>query len=140
MEGNDKRYWSGNDDLSSVGIASDLDFGIYQEKMSRVLRRMGGLYSFEDIMDKIRTGHMQSFAHRNTWVVTEVHDYPRRRVLDILFLVGDIADVHVLHHKVVTFAEGCGATLIRAFGRPGWTIFVRAYNWEAVDVIYHKEL
>lgn len=112
----------------------------YLAMLSKALKRGGDLYTFDDIMEAIHTGDKQSFSHNQSWVVTEVHDFPRRRTLDVLLLVGDNDDFDVLHAKVMKFAEEVGATLVRAFGRSGWTKYAEANGWKVVDTVYYKDL
>lgn len=112
----------------------------YFARLSKALKRGGNLYTFDDIMESIYAGDKQSFSHNNSWAVTEVHDFPRRRTLDVLLLVGDSGDFAILHSKVMKFAEEVGATLVRAFGRSGWTKFAEANGWQIVDTVYYKDL
>ena len=113
---------------------------MYNRRMTALLERMGGLYTFADILDKIASGKMQSFSKGNTWAVTEIHDYPRRRVLDILFVVGDMDDLEDLYKTVIDFASSVDASLVRAHGRVGWVKFTKKYDWRVVEQVYYKDL
>lgn len=113
---------------------------VYHKKLARALDRMGGLYTVHDILARIAAGDMQSFAHGNSWVITSVVDYPRRRVLDVLVAVGDIDDILFLHDVVVDYASKVNASLIRAYGRPGWDQFVKQHKWRVVNHVYYKEM
>ena len=117
-----------------------MNYAVYHRKLAKALDRMGGLYTLNDILTRVAKGDMQSFAHNNGWVITCVVDYPRRRVLDILVAVGDLDDILFLHDVVVAYASKVNASLIRAYGRPGWDKFVKANKWHVVNHVYYKEM
>lgn len=108
-----------------------------QEKMERFLKLQGGLYSFEDIVELIKTGEMQSFCEGDTWVVTQVNNFPRKRVLSIVLAVGDIKDVKKLEPRVDEFAKEVGAELVMAFGRPGWGKHMHG-EWQTRYCVFDK--
>lgn len=118
-----------------------IDMGLtYFEKLEKVLARTGNLHTLDDVLEFIRVGKMQSFVRNNTWIITAINDYPRRRVLDVAYLVGDLDDAEVLHDDVVKFARDTECTMIRTYGRFGWKAYAEKHGWQAVDVIYVKDL
>jgi hypothetical protein len=86
----------------------------------RALVRAGDLYSLEDIIVRLADGRMQQFVQGESWLVTQVVDYPRARVLEFFLVVGSGPDLVYLEDQAVYYAISIGATQIRAFGRPGW--------------------
>ena len=114
----------------------------YHAKLARVLDRMGGLYTVNDIMTKIAQGTMQSFVEGDSWAITKISQFPRAKVVEILAVVGRLDEARVLHDRVLTFAEKEGATLVQAYGRTGWIDDARRRGWKvkAKNYIYHREL
>jgi len=114
----------------------------YEQKLARVLDRMGGVYNLGDIMERLDDGRMQAFAHRNSVLVTQVNCYPRAKALDFLVAVGDFEDAETLHDEALRFAAQHDISLIRAYGRRGWTPFIRDHGWRPVakNFVYVKEL
>jgi hypothetical protein len=92
----------------------------YHAKLARVLDRMGALYTLQDILSAIAAGRMQSFVVNNSWAITKVADYPRARQLELIAMVGDLADVDALHDKILAYADEVSAGLIATYGRRGW--------------------
>ena len=45
---------------------------VYHRKLARVLDRMGGLYTLNDILTMIAKGQMQSFVEGESWAVTQI--------------------------------------------------------------------
>ena len=92
----------------------------YEQKLARVLDRMGGVYLVDDILTAINEGKMQSFAVNNSWAITQVQDLPRARQLQLIAMVGDLADLDPLHDKILNYADEVNAGLLSTHGRMGW--------------------
>lgn len=117
---------------------------VYHRKLARVLDRMGGLYTLNDILTRIADGRMQSFVVNNSWAITEVQDFPRARQLLLVAYVGDLDDVDALHAKILAYADEVNASLLSTYGRRGW---LREGSWrrlgwrlKAQSQLYVKEL
>jgi hypothetical protein len=115
---------------------------IYHQKLARVLDRMGGLYTLNDILTAIAEGRMQGFAVNNSWAVTQVNDYPRARALQFVAMVGDLADRDELEAKVLDYARDINAELVSAYGRLGWIPHARELGWrlKARSYLFHKDV
>lgn len=109
-----------------------------RERVEQMLRDSGDLYGFEDILDLIREGKMQSFALNDSWAVTQICEFPRKRVLDIVFVVGDLDDLEVLESDLIGFAREHGIPMGWANGRMGF--MRKAFpGWEMVSATFMKE-
>lgn len=100
---------------------------VYHRKLARVLDRMGGLYTLNDILTLIAEGKMQSFVVNNSWAITKIADFPRVRQLELIAYVGDLADVDALHEKILAYANEINASLLSTYGRMGW---LREGSWQ----------
>lgn len=100
----------------------------YQAKLDRVLDRMG-IYHWRDIKERLDDGRMQSFAHGNSFLVTEINQFPRARTMDWLVAVGDIEDWEPIHDEALAFADKQNISLIRAYGRRGWLPRIEERGW-----------
>jgi hypothetical protein len=109
------------------------------KKLERALQMGHDLYTFDEIMDGIYAGKFQSFAHGDTWCVTRVYDFPRKRVLDIFLVVGNIGEFHILEEQVTEYAKGIGANKMTATGRLGFEGYLDR-GWKKTAVVYDKEL
>jgi hypothetical protein len=101
---------------------------------------MGGLYTVQDILANIRKGEFQSFVEGDTWAVTQVSDFPQKRVLDIVAVVGNLDEARILYHQVLAFAEDHGVKLVRADGREGWGPDAELHGWRKAGIVYYKDL
>lgn len=98
-----------------------------------MLELQGGLYTFEDIMQHIAEGKMQSFADGDNWVVIQVNVFPQKTVLDIVLVVGELEALKAMESQILAYKEKVGADLIVATARLGWTK-VPNDDWKPVSV------
>jgi hypothetical protein len=116
----------------------------YEQKLARVLDRMGSVYLVDDILTAINEGKMQSFVVNNSWAITQVQDLPRARQLQLVAMVGDLADLDPLHAKILNYADEVNAGLLSTHGRLGWLregSFERlGWRLKAKSQLYQKEL
>ena len=115
---------------------------IYHRKLQRALDYQGGLYALPDILERIAQGVMQSWVQGNSWAVTQISIYPRRRVLEIVAAVGDLGDCRILHGKILAFASEKNVDLVAAYGRRGWARDADRNGWKikSESYLYHREL
>lgn len=108
-------------------------------KVNRVLDASGGLYTFDDIMEAIEEGRMQSFTSGDSWIVTQVDHFPRKTVISITLAIGNIDECKAIMPKLEEFAKSVGATRIAGLGREGWWHFAEP-GWRRNGVWYEKDL
>lgn len=110
----------------------------YFRRLRIMLEKSGGFYTVEDILDHIHEGKMQSFATDRTWVVTQIHEFPRKKVLDIVFVVGEMEDLEELEPQLENFRREIQADMITATGRLGW---LKKYfkGWKPTSVNFVRE-
>ena len=109
------------------------------EKMKRALKIANNVYTLDDIMDHIKSGKMQGHVEGSTWAITQVHEFPRKKAVDILYVVGSLESSLKLENKIEHWARELGADLLTATGRSGWWDF-RTLGWKRNGVVYAKEL
>ena len=114
----------------------------YHHKLQRVLARMGGLYTLHDILQAIAEGKMQSFAQGDSVAITRVALYPRAKAVEVLAVVGSLDEARVLHDRVFEFAAREGASVVLAYGRPGWMPDARARGWKvkARNYVFQRDI
>jgi hypothetical protein len=114
----------------------------YEEKLSRILDRLGGLYTVDDLLTRIGDGRMQSHVVGNSWAITEINVFPRARQLHVIAVVGDLADTPALNGKVLDFAREIGVGVVTTQGRRGWMATGHALGWKlkAKSFLWMKEL
>ncbi len=110
-----------------------------QRKMAKALSVGGDLYNLDDIEAELLSGDLQGHVEGNSWAITQVQKFPRRKVVNIMLVVGGISDAAKLEVKISEWAKSIGASMIIATGRDGWWAH-RTPGWRMAGVMYSKEL
>lgn len=108
-------------------------------KVRRALRAGGDLYTFEDIMFAIEDGKFQSFAHNDSWVVTQILEFPRRKLLETIIIIGRWRDLEFLEKQIIAFAKEQQADALIGSGRGGW-LKRRLPGWKTLSHTFIKEI
>lgn len=114
----------------------------YHLKLARVLDRMGAVYTVQDILTAIASDRMQSFAEEESWAITQVVNFPRARMLEILAAIGDLEQCRKLHDRIINYAIDNNISLIQAYGRRGWLPDAKKNGWKVktVSYLYQREM
>jgi hypothetical protein len=110
-----------------------------RKKLVRALKQGNNLYDLNDIENALAQGSMQGHVNGDTWAVTQVHDWPHRRSVEILFVVGNLHEAVMMEEKLEDWARAIGATMITAVGREGWWNH-KTPGWKKVGVLYSKDI
>lgn len=111
-------------------------------KLQRCLDEGHNLYTLQDVLERIRDGRMQSFCNGDSWLVTEILNFPTGKVLQLSMVVAEnLQATEDLQRQAQDFAASIGARLIRAIGRPGWAKLCKTNEgWQHSSNIYVKEV
>jgi hypothetical protein len=77
-------------------------------------------HEMQDIADAIADGSMQLWSGTNGAMVTQVQDYPRKRVLHVWWAGGELQTILELIPHIEQFAKDIGCKKITCTGRRGW--------------------
>lgn len=108
-------------------------------KLNRALVHQGDLYSIQDVIDALNDGSMQSFTDGETWVITRISEFPRRKALDVMLVIGTLDGARAIEPQVINFAKEHGITLLTASGRIGWDK-VKFDGWIPKNIEFYKEI
>lgn len=119
-----------------------MDFDNHAAKIEASLEKFGGLYNFADLIGMVQDGEMQMFAEGDSICITKVADFPRKRMLDIVLVYGNMDEVLKLQTRVYTYAKEVGAELVATMmGRLGWESQMREGDgWRIAGTVYIKEI
>lgn len=109
-------------------------------RMGRALREGGNTHTLQDILHEISEGKKQSFAYGSTWAITQVLDFPRKRVLELFMVVGIGCELAILEEQIVEYGKKIGADFIRTQARRGWKNKAKEMGWKHTHNIFIKEL
>jgi hypothetical protein len=114
----------------------------YHARLAKALDRMGGVYNVNDILAAIAENRMQGFTDGDSWAVTQVVNYPRARVMDVLAVVGDLEACRRLHDRILDYAARNDITFVQAYGRRGWMPDAKSHGWKVrtTSYLYQRDL
>lgn len=112
-----------------------------KDKLRKALAIAGNTYTLDDILHEISEGRMQSFAEGESWAVTQIVDFPRKRYVEIVFAVGHLDELKTIYPRIEQFAREIQADGLRAFGRPGWMkqFQIDKHGWSETTRVYVRE-
>lgn len=136
MESNGK-YRRGTCGDSGVNVNVEHPWKLH---VDHILEMHGGFYTFDDIVAAVQRGDMQSFNCNESWAVVQVIDFPRKRVVDVVFVVGKMEDMELLESEVIGWAREIGAVMLMTGARNGWRDRAQVRGWKTVSSIFMKDL
>jgi hypothetical protein len=108
-------------------------------KMEKALKLGGNLYTLDDIQAELMAGNIQGHVEGDTWAITQIQLFPRRKVVNIMFVIGSISNAAKLEEKISKWAKELGANMITATGRDGWWAH-RTPGWKMMGILYSKDM
>jgi len=109
-----------------------------REWIESALEYSGGTHVFEDIVRGIGNGKMQLWPAPKGCLVTEIIDYPRKRVLNVFLGGGEFEQLADMHTDVIAWAKSHGCVGAMITGRKGWERAYRPYGWKPLHVTLWK--
>ena len=106
-------------------------------RFEKALRLGGYTHTFEDVMEELRCERMQSFAHNNAIVVTQIITEKRAKYLNVFLAVSDdVNDVMAIQPRFIEFARQHGCHWIQTLGRRGWISVLPKYGWKPTHTLF----
>lgn len=80
----------------------------------------GNLFDLEDVWQSIIKGLAQFWPGSSSAMVTEIKQFPKKRILNIWLAGGDLEDLKRMEFYVREYAKKTQCDAITIQGRPGW--------------------
>lgn len=103
------------------------------------LERGGNTHSFDDIAAAVAAGTMQLWPAPRGCLVTEIVQFPRKRVLDVFLGGGELDQLADMHRDVIAWAKSQGCTEAIITGRRGWVRAFAGHGWKEQATVLRKE-
>lgn len=88
--------------------------------IQEALDHAGNLCNLEDVWQLIESGQAQFWPGYECALVTEIKDYPEKRVLNVWLGGGKLEEIRGMEPHIRKFAKNSSCHLILIQGRPGW--------------------
>ena len=118
-----------------------VDFDAYRRHIEAALEHAPGTHTLEDLRDGVRTGAFQLWVAPHSALLTQIQQYPQRKVLCLYLAGGLLNELLDLLPSVLDWARtqhGCQSAYIA--GRGGWARVLRKHGWEETQVILERSL
>lgn len=104
------------------------------------LEYANGTHLFEDVAAMIEAGRLQLWPAPEGCLVSEIVDYPRKRIFNVFLAGGELDQLTDMHEdmRLWAIAQGCDAATMH--GRRGWTKVLKANGWREALVTMEKDL
>ncbi len=101
----------------------------------------GGTHNFDDVRESIERGDLHYWPRGDSFVVTEIEVYPRKKVCHIFLAAGKMDDMRALLPGVEQWARVNGCAAVSLLGRLGWgRSFMRDAGFESSFLRMVKEI
>jgi hypothetical protein len=99
------------------------------------MKKGGYTHSIKDIVEALKDGQMQAFLNDGALAITQVVNFPQKRVLEVLWCAGVLDEVMNLKSKLVEFAKEQNCTMGRAYVRPGLVVPMEQAGWRKAQTV-----
>jgi hypothetical protein len=92
----------------------------HRMRIRAALHRSGGTHDLATVFRMLNDYEAQWWANEEAFIVTEIANYPRKRVLRFALAGGDLAAVLRLHEPLLEWGRSKGCVEAEFNGRLGW--------------------
>ena len=103
----------------------------------RAVDMAGGTHAETDIIDALFAGRAQLWSSGASGVITEIEDYPQKRVCRYWAAGGELDDLLPMEADIEAWARSQGCQRMDIWGRGGWS---RQLGFERRGVWMTKDL
>jgi len=104
------------------------------------LEYSAGTHDFIDVCEGIYKGTMQLWPAPDGCLVSEIINYPKKRVLNIFLGGGELSQIMDMHADVINWAQQQECAALTMTGRFGWKKPLAEYGWTPLHASYQKEI
>ena len=104
------------------------------------LARNGGECDFGDVEAGVASGKMQLWPAEKGCLVTELVEFPQKKLISVFLGGGDLEQLADMHKDVIAWAKTQGCSGARIIGRRGWVRAFEKYGWTEKATVLAKEL
>lgn len=105
------------------------------------LQYSGGTHTFDDVVKGVEADVMQFWPGPNSAIITEIQEYPRKRILHFFLAGGNLAELERMLPVIEAWGRENGCTAATLAGRLGWQrTFLVNEGWKTKLVVMSKDL
>lgn len=100
-----------------------------RKRLQKALDLQNNLYEIEDLAVEIKAGRMQLFECDAGICITNVLVFPRKKVLNVIAVVGEMSVIPTLQDQVIAFGKAQDCDFFFTEGRAGWKKVLPKFGW-----------
>lgn len=108
--------------------------------LEAALELSGGTHTLDDVVQAIIKGEMQFWPAPKGCAVTEIVDYPQKKVLHIFLAGGEMEQIIDMDDSAVEFAKMNGCTGMSIAGRKGWKRVLKDKGYVETFTVLGKDI
>ena len=116
--------------LADTVISLMLEIKDREQYIRDALEYSGGTHTFDDIVGMIAQGRVRWWPLPNSFLVTEVLEYPQAKHYHVFLAGGDLEEIKSTQKALEAAAEQCGCCKLTLSGRRGWIKALKDLNWK----------
>lgn len=101
-------------------MSLEAEFTRCREWLQAALDHSGGTHTLEDVYDGVKAGALFFWPGKRSAAVTEIIEYPQRRVFHTFLAGGDLDEIRDMEADATEFAMHLGCDAMSIAGRRGW--------------------
>lgn len=99
-----------------------------------------GTHDFKNIVDEVLTGTMQLWAGEKGCAVTQIINYPNKKVLHVFLAGGEMEQIVDFQESAKKFGKMNGCTAMSIAGRKGWAKVLPKHGWSEKYTVMGMEI
>lgn len=116
------------------------DISVHRGLIESALAYSGGTHGYEDIVRGVAEGRYQFWPGINAMVLTEITQWPQKKVIHCFLAAGDLAEIHAIRTWAEAWARMRGIEAVTVTGRPGWERELARDGYKKRSVVLEKDL
>ena len=110
-----------------------------REWIENALEYSGGTHLYSDIVRSVLNYEMQLWSSKDSCIVTEFVNFPRKRFLHVFLCGGNMGEILDMQPAIVEFAKANGCDGLTSAGRPGWERVLGKTDWHFTHLALTRE-
>ena len=100
----------------------------------------GGTHTFDDVVEMVIAGKAQIWPAPRGVAITEIIEYPRKRVLHVFLAAGELDQLTDMIDSAREWGLTQGCTSMTMSGRMGWQRVLDKHGWKPVLVTMERPI
>lgn len=101
-----------------------------KQNICNALEYADGTHTFDDVVSMVFSGKVVFWPYKDSFLITEVLEYPQKRVLHVFLAGGVLEDLCDVQDKLKELARKSNCTALSLCGRRGWLKPLAVYGWK----------